>query len=95
MASAFEKFDFLMLPCAPVSRLVANQDQSSARQTILRYTTPFSLAGLPVVTLPAEIIGATFGAGIQLAASPGNDAALLAYAASLAQMLVDHTPSHN
>ncbi|RSL17776.1 aspartyl-tRNA(Asn)/glutamyl-tRNA(Gln) amidotransferase subunit A [Edaphobacter aggregans] len=94
MASAFDKFDFLMLPCAPVSRLVANQDQSSARQTILRYTIPFSLAGLPVVTLPAEIIGAAFGAGIQLAASPGNDGALLAYAATLAQALVDHPPSH-
>jgi Asp-tRNA(Asn)/Glu-tRNA(Gln) amidotransferase A subunit family amidase len=95
IASLFEKFDLLMLPCAPISRLVAANDQSSARLAILRYTTPFSLTGLPVVTLPAEIIGASFGAGIQLAASPGNDGALLAYAASLAQMLIDQPRSHD
>jgi aspartyl-tRNA(Asn)/glutamyl-tRNA(Gln) amidotransferase subunit A len=95
MASLFEEFDLLMLPCSPISRLVANEDQSAARKIILRYTTPFSLTGLPVVTLPAEIIGAPFGTGIQLAAAPGNDSALLAYAAALAQALVDHPPSHS
>ena len=83
MAQLFRHFDFLMLPCAPVCRLYGDADQTAARQAILRYTTPFSLAGLPVVALP----GSRFGTGIQLAAAPGNDAALLAFAASLPVVL--------
>jgi Asp-tRNA(Asn)/Glu-tRNA(Gln) amidotransferase A subunit family amidase len=86
-------FDLLMLPCSPVNRLRASADQSSARQAILRYTTPFSLAGLPSVTLPGEIVDAPLGTGVQIAAAPGSDGALLAYAASLAQVLADHTGS--
>ena len=78
------RFDLLVLPAAPVSRLVASEDQATARARILRYTTPFSLAGLPAVTLPGESIGAPFGTGIQIAAAQGEDAALLAFAASLA-----------
>jgi len=89
IATLFERFDFLMLPCAPVSRLVAAEDQSSARQRILRYTTPFSLACLPAVALPGEIVGAPLGTGVQIAAAPGSDAALLAYAGALAQTIVD------
>jgi aspartyl-tRNA(Asn)/glutamyl-tRNA(Gln) amidotransferase subunit A len=91
MAALFASFDFLMLPCAPVSRLVAAQDQSSARQRILRYTTPFSLTRLPAITLPGEIIDAPFGTGVQIAAAPGNDAALLAYAATLAQEIAERS----
>jgi Asp-tRNA(Asn)/Glu-tRNA(Gln) amidotransferase A subunit family amidase len=71
-------FDFIVLPCAPVSHLDAGADHSNARRAILRYTTPLSLAGTPVVTLP----GAN-GAGIQLTAARGADTRLLAYAAKL------------
>jgi aspartyl-tRNA(Asn)/glutamyl-tRNA(Gln) amidotransferase subunit A len=70
--------DFLIVPCAPVSRLIAGADHGDTRKAILRYTTPFSLAGVPVVTLPAKD-----GAGVQLAAARGADARLLAYAAKL------------
>jgi Asp-tRNA(Asn)/Glu-tRNA(Gln) amidotransferase A subunit family amidase len=89
IASLFEAFDFLVLPCAPVSRLLASEDQGSARARILRYTTPFSLAGLPVVALPGEMIGAPLGTGVQIAAAPGKDAALLAYAGALTQAVAD------
>jgi Asp-tRNA(Asn)/Glu-tRNA(Gln) amidotransferase A subunit family amidase len=89
IATLFQAFDFLVLPCAPVSRLLAADDQSSARARILRYTTPFSLAGLPAVALPGEMIGAPLGTGVQIAAAPGNDAALLAYVGALAQAAVD------
>jgi Asp-tRNA(Asn)/Glu-tRNA(Gln) amidotransferase A subunit family amidase len=89
VATLFTRFDFLMLPCAPVSRLVAADDQSSVRHRILRYTTPFSLAAVPVFALPGEIIGAPLGTGVQIAAPPAADPTLLAYAASLAQSLVD------
>jgi Asp-tRNA(Asn)/Glu-tRNA(Gln) amidotransferase A subunit family amidase len=69
---------FLVAPCSPVARLVAGADHSQTRRTILRYTSPLSLAGVPVVTLPAA-----GGAGVQLIAARGDDARLLAYAAQL------------
>ena len=80
MDALFSHFDLLMLPAAPVSRLPADADLSNARQIILRYTTPFSLAGLPGLSLPGEIIGAPFGTGVQIAAAPGADSMLLAFA---------------
>jgi Asp-tRNA(Asn)/Glu-tRNA(Gln) amidotransferase A subunit family amidase len=70
------EFDFVMAPCAPVARLEAGADHTNARKAILSYTTPMSLAGAPVVTLPAA-----GGAGVQLAAARGADARLLAFAA--------------
>ncbi|MGA7553423.1 MAG: amidase [Candidatus Acidiferrales bacterium] len=69
---------FLIAPCSPVAQLVAGADHSQARRTILRYTSPLSLAGVPIVTLPAA-----GGAGVQLIAARGDDARLLAYAAQL------------
>jgi Asp-tRNA(Asn)/Glu-tRNA(Gln) amidotransferase A subunit family amidase len=84
MNELFERHDFLMLPCAPVSRLVAGEDQSGARARILRYTAPISMAGLPTVTLPGEVLGEYFGTGVQLAAKKENDAELLAFAAAVA-----------
>jgi Asp-tRNA(Asn)/Glu-tRNA(Gln) amidotransferase A subunit family amidase len=83
MAELFEEVEFLIVPCAPVSRLRAGEDQSAARKTILRYTTPASLAGVPVVTLPGEHIGAPLGTGVQLVGAPMQDASLLALAAAL------------
>jgi Asp-tRNA(Asn)/Glu-tRNA(Gln) amidotransferase A subunit family amidase len=83
VSSLFQQVDFLLLPCAPVSKLLSGKDQSNIRKAILRYTTPASLAGLPTITLAGEAIGAPFGTGMQLIAAPMQDAALLAFAASL------------
>jgi Asp-tRNA(Asn)/Glu-tRNA(Gln) amidotransferase A subunit family amidase len=93
IAAQLAPFDFLMLPSAPIARLPgrlpAGQDYAQARAGILRYTTPFSLAGLPVVTLPGELLPSEkpgpdfFGTGIQLAAPQLEDAALLAFTAAL------------
>jgi Asp-tRNA(Asn)/Glu-tRNA(Gln) amidotransferase A subunit family amidase len=85
MARLLERFDFLLWPCAPVSRLRVGDDHSGARGRILRYTAPASLAGSPVVTLPGEAIGAGFGTGMQLAGRLGEDARLLRFAASAAE----------
>ena len=86
---SLRSFDFLMLPAAPVARLLANTDLSDARRTILRYTTPFSLTGLPALSLPGELIDAPFGAGIQIAAAlPGADSTLLALATSIGNSLI-------
>ena len=73
-----DSFDFLILPCSPMSKLEAGKDHSQTRMKILRYTTPLSLAGTPVVTVPFS-----GGAGMQLAAPRGEDAKLLGYAAAL------------
>jgi aspartyl-tRNA(Asn)/glutamyl-tRNA(Gln) amidotransferase subunit A len=77
----FERYDFLILPCAPVGRLVAGADHSEARKKILRYTSPASLAGTPVVAIPLD------GAGVQLVGRHGGDAALVAFAAYLGEKL--------
>jgi aspartyl-tRNA(Asn)/glutamyl-tRNA(Gln) amidotransferase subunit A len=83
MSTLFERFDFLIAPCAPVSKLCAGQDHTESRKAILRYTTPASLAGLPAITLPGEHISAPMGTGVQLLAAPLQDASLLAFAANL------------
>lgn len=74
----FDSFDFLLMPCSPMSKLEAGKDHAQTRMKILRYTTPLSLAGTPVVTIPFA-----GGAGTQLAAPRGQDPRLLAYAATL------------
>jgi Asp-tRNA(Asn)/Glu-tRNA(Gln) amidotransferase A subunit family amidase len=72
------EYDFLIAPCSPVCRLAAGGDHSQTRRIILRYTTPLSLGGNPVITLPAG-----GGAGVQLIGARGADARLLSYAAGL------------
>ena len=83
IAALLAQFDFLLVPSAPVNRLPVGEDYTAARNAILRYSTPFSLAGLPVVTLPGELIGAPMGTGVQLAAPQLEDGNLIAYAAGL------------
>ena len=77
----FYTYDFLVMPCVPVAFLVAGADHSSTRKKILRYTTPASLAGTPVVAIPLE------GAGVQLIGRHGSDAALVSFAAWLGDKL--------
>jgi len=67
----------ILLPAIPVGRLAAGADHSQTRGRLLRYTTPFSLAGVPVVTIPCPI------GGMQLAAARGNDESLVHLAAQL------------
>lgn len=69
--------ELLVLPATPVTRFIAGADQSHSRARVLRYTTPFSLAGVPVVTVPA------LAAGMQLASARGADEPLLALAACI------------
>jgi aspartyl-tRNA(Asn)/glutamyl-tRNA(Gln) amidotransferase subunit A len=78
MNALIGEFDFLIAPCAPVARLAVGEDHANARKAILRYTTPGSLAGVPIVTLPAAD-----GAGVQLMGARGADAKLLQFAAGM------------
>ena len=85
MSALFERFDLLIAPSAPISKLYAGHDHTESRKALLRYTTPASLSGLPAVTLPGEQIGAPLGTGVQLLAAPMNDAMLLAFASTLSR----------
>jgi aspartyl-tRNA(Asn)/glutamyl-tRNA(Gln) amidotransferase subunit A len=76
----FDRYDFLILPCSPVSALGAGADHSAARARILRYTSAASLAGTPVVAIPL------IEAGVQLVARHGADAELVAFAAHLGEL---------
>jgi Asp-tRNA(Asn)/Glu-tRNA(Gln) amidotransferase A subunit family amidase len=67
----------LLLPASPVARLKAGADHSQTRGRLLRYTTPFSLAGVPVVTVPCAV------GGMQLAAARESDESLIAITAQL------------
>jgi Asp-tRNA(Asn)/Glu-tRNA(Gln) amidotransferase A subunit family amidase len=81
MDQLLQENDFLILPCAPVTVLAAGVDHSATRQTLLRYTSPISLAGMPAVALSAK------GGGVQLVGPRGSDAKLLAFAASLGERI--------
>lgn len=69
--------ELLLLPASPVSRLNLGADNKQARVRILRYTTPFSLGGVPTVTIPCAV------GGMQLAAARENDEGVLALAARI------------
>jgi Asp-tRNA(Asn)/Glu-tRNA(Gln) amidotransferase A subunit family amidase len=71
----FAKHELILLPAAPVAVLAAGTDHSNTRKRLLRYTTPFSLAGVPAVTIPCA------AGGLQLAAARDADEALLQIAA--------------
>lgn len=88
MRSLFDQYDFLIAPCAPMHALAFSADHSQTRTTILRYTTPISLAGLPVVTLTQQATGTHFGSGVQLIGAHMQDARLLAYAAHIVNSLM-------
>jgi aspartyl-tRNA(Asn)/glutamyl-tRNA(Gln) amidotransferase subunit A len=77
MDELFAAHGLLLMPAAPVARLAAGADHSKTRVRLLRYTTPFSMAGVPVVTLPCA------AGGMQLAAARGCDESLVELAARL------------
>jgi Asp-tRNA(Asn)/Glu-tRNA(Gln) amidotransferase A subunit family amidase len=69
--------DLLLVPASPVARLAVGADHSQTRSRLLRYTTPFSLAGVPVITIPC------LPGGMQLAAPRGDDETLLEFTAQI------------
>ena len=73
----FAENELLLLPCAPVARIEAGADNSATRARILRYTAPFSLAGVPAIAIPCA------HGGVQMASTRGTDEALLQLAAQI------------
>ncbi len=79
-----QEHDLVLLPASPVSQLAVGADHTQARKRTLRYTTPFSLGGNPVVTIPGA-----FG-GIQVAAARECDESLLQLAARIGASRSQH-----
>ncbi len=77
MDDLFAAHELLLLPAVSIARLVAGADHSQTRARLLRYTTPLSLAGSPVVTVPCT------AGGMQLAAARESDESLLHLAAQI------------
>jgi aspartyl-tRNA(Asn)/glutamyl-tRNA(Gln) amidotransferase subunit A len=67
----FSSYDFFLLPAAPIARLENGLDHRPARDRVLHYTTPVSVAGLPCLALPNRV------GGTQLVAPHGSDRELL------------------
>ena len=70
-AESLDKYELLLLPASPIERLAIGVDHTKTRGRLLRYTTPFSVAGVPVVTVPGGV------GGMQLAAARECDESLL------------------
>lgn len=87
MDELFAANELLLLPCAPVARLEAGADHSQTRARLLRYTAPFSLAGVPAVAIPCA------HGGVQLAAARDRDEALLKLAARIGAHQAAHANS--
>ena len=77
MDELFAQHELVILPAAPVAVLQGGADHSKTRGRLLRYTAPFSLAGVPAVTIPCG------AAGMQMAAAREQDEALLQLVALL------------
>jgi Asp-tRNA(Asn)/Glu-tRNA(Gln) amidotransferase A subunit family amidase len=76
------EFHFFIAPCAALHELATGVDHTESRRAILRYTTPMSLLGAPVVTLPTIT-----GAGVQLIGRRNADSWLLSYVKALGTRL--------
>lgn len=83
LEALLSEHQLLLLPASPVARLAIGADHSQARKRMLRYTTPFSLGGNPVVTIPCRV------GGMQLAAAREEDESLLELAARLGAFRTD------
>ena len=78
MDDLFAAHDLVLLPCAPVAKLTAGAHHTDMlRKRLLRYTAPFSLAGVPCVAIPCA------AGGMQLAAAREHDESLLELAGQI------------
>jgi Asp-tRNA(Asn)/Glu-tRNA(Gln) amidotransferase A subunit family amidase len=87
MDELFAAHQLILLPSTPVVRLAAGADHSQTRSRLLRYTSPFSLAGVPTIAIPCA------HGGMQLAAQRELDEPLLALAATIGAQRKTHAAS--
>jgi aspartyl-tRNA(Asn)/glutamyl-tRNA(Gln) amidotransferase subunit A len=84
MDELFAENELLVLPCAPVARIDAGFDHSQTRSRLLRYTAPFSLAGVPAIAVPCA------HGGVQIGAARNLDEPLLQFAARIGEQRQTH-----
>jgi len=87
LAKLFEDIDYLLLPTCPCiapklgeNTITIGDWKGSERETLMAYTSPFNLAGLPTISIPMAMPKGVLPAGIQLVGRPGRDAELLNFA---------------
>ncbi|WP_240809574.1 amidase [Actinomadura sp. WMMA1423] len=91
VTALFGRFEFLAMPTVPVvapplgaRTLALNGTPVDVRAALLAFTSPWSVLGLPAVSLPAALVDG-LPAGLQLIARPGAERLLLAAARHLAR----------
>lgn len=79
MDDLFATHELVMLPSIPVTKLTAGSGDGggAVRKRLLRYTSPFSLAGVPCLAVPCP------AGGMQIAGARENDESLLELAAEI------------
>ena len=74
----FEKFDFLLLPTTPIpAPLIEGNDALEQARRLTQYTSPFSLTGLPVISIPCGFSKDGLPIGLQIVAKAWDDAGVL------------------
>ena len=88
VAALFKDIDILVAPTTPIAAPTIGQEMVSfpggsfpARAHVGRYTIPFSIIGLPVISVPVP--GFSLPRGVQLVAAPNQEALLFRAAAFL------------
>ena len=88
----FTRFDVILAPTVPAVAPRIGQEvlelsggSTALRPAFLRLTTPFSLLGVPVVSLPLKI--GTLSAGVQLVGRSGDDSRVLSLALELESLI--------
>jgi aspartyl-tRNA(Asn)/glutamyl-tRNA(Gln) amidotransferase subunit A len=75
----FDDYDLLLTPTMPIAApLVEEPEQDrSARPSLVSYTAPFNLAGLPALSLPCGFTSNHLPIGLQIVARPWAEALVL------------------
>jgi 1-carboxybiuret hydrolase len=95
----FAEIDVLVAPTTPTAAPLIGQDTVSidgttfpSRAHLGRFTIPFSIIGLPVISVPVRMVG-PLPRGVQLVAAPSRELLLLQAAAFLeTEGVVGFTP---
>jgi aspartyl-tRNA(Asn)/glutamyl-tRNA(Gln) amidotransferase subunit A len=87
LAAAFAEADALLLPTTPDEAADLDFTTAFSRPDTAPYTRPFSLAGVPAISLPCALGPRGRPLGLQLVGRHGEDSRLLAIATAIEQAL--------
>jgi aspartyl-tRNA(Asn)/glutamyl-tRNA(Gln) amidotransferase subunit A len=74
----FKEYDILLMPTTPIPAPTRQGDDAVRRaQMLTPFTAPFNLTGLPALTLPCGFSAQGLPLGLQIAAGPWKEAAVL------------------